>query len=84
LFPGLDAPSLKPQVPPSFAKTYEEARTLFLECLSNLSAAKAFFKLDGYVTDHVTIIQVGTSVFGDRKKTIVLLIILSEGLKLRL
>ncbi|KAJ3300422.1 hypothetical protein HDU76_006086 [Blyttiomyces sp. JEL0837] len=57
LFEGLDAKSKRPVIPPNFATTYEEARTLFLEGLSTLTFAKQFFQLDGFVTDHVLLLQ---------------------------
>lgn len=37
---------------PAAVRTYEAARPLFLQASRQLEAAKAYFKLEGFVTDH--------------------------------
>lgn len=57
-FPTLGIPRPDGQAPaaslprPADVTTYEQARPLFLKASKHLEAAKAYFKLDGFVSDH--------------------------------
>ncbi|KAJ3057930.1 hypothetical protein HK102_010782, partial [Quaeritorhiza haematococci] len=48
---------LRPAIPPKFARDFGEARVLFLEGLKCLEEAKRFFVLDGFVSDHIGLVQ---------------------------
>ncbi|KAJ3100033.1 hypothetical protein HDU96_010481, partial [Phlyctochytrium bullatum] len=57
IFTSLKAVPSRPYTPVNFARTYDEAKVLFLEGISCLTAAKQFFTLDGFVSDHVLLVQ---------------------------
>lgn len=42
---------------PKDISTFDHARTVFLRGVARIEAAKKFYVLDGYVTDHVTLLQ---------------------------
>lgn len=41
----------------ALADTFEEARELFKKCLKAYNEALSFYVLDGFVTEHITVLQ---------------------------
>ncbi|KAJ3039838.1 hypothetical protein HDV00_011747 [Rhizophlyctis rosea] len=57
LFDELELTPTRPTIPPNYATSSDEAKRLFLEGLTCLEKAKRFFVIDGFVTDHIQIVQ---------------------------
>lgn len=52
-FPSLNLPAAGDSLPdPADVRTYEQARALFLKASKHLEAAKTYFALDGFASDH--------------------------------
>ncbi|OQS03770.1 hypothetical protein THRCLA_03937 [Thraustotheca clavata] len=80
LFPSLKLPSIQDAMWPYSITSYDHARDIFKRAMSALDLAKNVFVLDGYVTDHIRILQLQSQAYTrlieyeqDRKRQIAML-----------